>query len=109
MAGTPPPAPASEARAPEGAPGGYDRCSQQGTLFSALYARNNDKPLRVNGVTAHGADRTDKSVLNRELKRVAEAKTLHEVTAELLAATNRLQALDVFRTVDVAVDAGPAN
>ena len=101
---SPAPAPAPDDNTPPPAP-----APSVNFNFAESYSRTKHKPLRVNSATVHGNERTSSKVVERELRGLADINNLHDLATCLLDATNRLQALDVFHSVDILVDAGPPN
>ncbi|GBF97484.1 hypothetical protein Rsub_10407 [Raphidocelis subcapitata] len=82
-----------------------------------MYEAVAEKPLsvtdvRVDAHAAGGADaprglRTRQAILERELQRVYDAKSLREVHAALETAVEHLQQLEAFRRIDALIDEDP--
>ena len=73
----------------------------------ADFARALGTPLVVSEIRVEGAERTRTYVVERELLPCLEAETLDELRESLLQASRRLEALEIFRGVDITADAGP--
>jgi outer membrane protein insertion porin family len=73
----------------------------------ADFARALGAPLVVSEIRVEGAERTRTYVVERELLPCLEAETLEELRESLLHASRRLEALGIFRGVDITADAGP--
>ena len=71
------------------------------------FARALGAPLVVSEIRVEGAERTQAYVVERELLPCLEAETLEELREGLLHASRRLEALGIFRGVDITADAGP--
>ncbi|KIZ04061.1 hypothetical protein MNEG_3895, partial [Monoraphidium neglectum] len=82
-----------------------------------MYAAVADKPLTVDNVRLEslgGAPgepppplRTQQAVLDRELARVYDARSLREVHAALETAVEHLQQLEAFKRIDALIDDEP--
>ena len=83
-----------------------------------LYETVADKPLVVDRVRVEPRGgppgepapplRTRRDILERELERVYDARSLREVHAALELAVEHLQQLEVFRRIDALIDDEPA-
>lgn len=82
--------------------------------LETLYLRVRDNPLRVLDIRRaddRGADqrplRTKQEVIDRELKRVYDAKTLQQIHEALEEAITNLRQLDVFEEIEALIDSEP--
>uniref|UniRef100_A0A6U9QFE8 Bacterial surface antigen (D15) domain-containing protein n=1 Tax=Picocystis salinarum TaxID=88271 RepID=A0A6U9QFE8_9CHLO len=75
--------------------------------FKAEYLEAREKSCRVNQVVVRGNDRTKPNTILQEFQGVSKAGTLEQIKDELLEVSACLAELDIFREVDILVDAGP--
>ena len=71
--------------------------------FESSFDRLAPTACRVEGILLVGLQRTQSSVVERELLRVREARTLEEVRDAALTAYEELMALDIFEGVDLVL------
>ena len=71
--------------------------------FESSFDRLAPTACRVEGILLVGLQRTQSSVVERELLRVREARTLEEVRDAALTAYEELMALDIFDGVDLVL------
>jgi hypothetical protein len=80
--------------------------------YEALFEQIKGKPIRVAAVdqipdTEGRPMRTKPSIIDRELQRVHDAKTLEELHAAMEQAGRNLQQLNVFNRVDLLANEEP--
>ena len=61
-------------------------------------------PLRVTAVAIKGLQRTSRTIVERELSNLREARTLDDVKAVLLSDWESLQTLGIFSAVELVLD-----
>lgn len=69
-----------------------------------LFERIKDKPLHVDLVLLHKG-RTRPHIIEKELLRIRDAKSLDELKEKLLEAQESLEALNIFQAVQLTLDA----
>jgi hypothetical protein len=74
--------------------------------ISAAYDEVKDHRCRVAQIRLGGLKRTKQEIVERELIRVKDARTLEQVLEALEEAHDDLMALEIFEAVDLAVDRG---
>lgn len=71
-----------------------------------LYDRIKDKPLHVDVVFLHKG-RTRSHIIEKELLRIRDAKSLDELKDKLLEAQESLEALSIFQAVQLILNESP--
>jgi hypothetical protein len=74
--------------------------------FQHTYERLAGAPLRVERIMLVGLQRTKSGVVEQELARIKDARTLEEIRDAALRAYEELMALDIFDAVDVVLGEG---
>ena len=74
--------------------------------FQHTYERLAGAPLRVERIMLVGLQRTKSGVVEQELVRIKDARTLEEIRDAALRAYVELMALDIFDAVDVVLEEG---
>ena len=74
--------------------------------FQHTYERLAGAPLRVERIMLVGLQRTKSGVVEQELVRIKDARTLEEIRDAALRAYEELMALDIFDAVDVVLGEG---
>ncbi|KAK9830313.1 hypothetical protein WJX72_010954 [[Myrmecia] bisecta] len=74
--------------------------------FQQAYDAVKDKRLRVQTVQLTGLERTRRYIVERELRRLEQARTLDEIKDALLDVQAALEELGVFEAVELIIDEG---
>lgn len=69
---------------------------------------NETVPLRVHDVLIKGNNRTKDSVIEAEIESLREASSVQELLKAASIVNARLQRLDIFDSVNITLDSGPA-
>lgn len=77
--------------------------AEQDFDFDQSFQRVAGAPCKVERIMLHGLQRTKASVVQAELLRLKEARTLEEIRDAALAAYEELMALDIFDAVDLVL------